>query len=183
MFRRWLAMSTVLLSVPTVSLGAQLAELQPGTKVRVQAPGAIAGRVTGLLLARTTDSITMTRPNAAPVSIPLRSLTSLEISRGKSRWRGAGKGALWGSGSMAVLFAIVPPSECRDREGRTACEDLGRGESMVIGAVGGAFWGAVIGALIGSEHWDRAALPTSVGVVPSLEGRSIQIQVRVAKLW
>jgi hypothetical protein len=183
MFRRILAMCAVLLGAPTLSLGAQLVELQPGTKVRVQAPGAIARRVTGLLIARTTDSITMTRPNATPVSIPLRSLTSLEISRGKSRWRGAGKGALWGSGSMAVLFAIIPPSGCRDREGRTACEDLGRGESMAIGAVGGAFWGALIGALIGSERWDRASLPVTVGVVPSLDGRSIQMQGRVAMLW
>ncbi len=91
----WPALA-LLASVVATAAHAQLAELTAGTKVRVRAPSAVAGRVTGVVLSRGADSLMISRENATPVTLTLAALTSLEISRGNSHGRGAVKGALWG---------------------------------------------------------------------------------------
>lgn len=172
-------LTLALLALPLASVDAQLAELTPGTKVRLRAPTAVAGQLKGLVIARTNDSVTVTRENATPVAIPLAALTSLEISRGKNRLRGAGKGALWGAGSASVLFALIPADDCAAGESGPACETLSVGESVALGAIGGAIWGVLIGALVGSEHWERAILPSQVTVAPAPRGRGLQLGLRL----
>ena len=71
---------------------AQSTELRPGAKIRVIAPGIVAGRLEGTLLSRTRDSLTIGSPDNAPLSIPLAGITSVEVSHGKSRAKGALKG-------------------------------------------------------------------------------------------
>ena len=174
-----LLLTLALLALPLASVDAQLAELTPGTKVRLRAPTAVAGQLKGLVIARTNDSVTVTRENATPVAIPLAALTSLEISRGKSRLRGAGKGALWGAGSASLLFALIPADDCAAGESGPACETLSVGESVALGAIGGAMWGVLIGALVGSERWERAILPSQVTVAPAPRGRGLQVGLRL----
>jgi hypothetical protein len=145
---------------------AQLSELTVGTRVRMQAPSAVAGRLTGVVLVRSADSVTVSRNNAAPLAVPIAALTSLEISRGKSHGRGAWTGALWGGGSMFALGLVIPPEEtCSSATGR--CETDTRAESALFAGLGGAMIGALIGGIVGSERWDRATLPARVSVQPA----------------
>jgi hypothetical protein len=179
----WLcaSLSAVLLALSPTDLVAQFAEVQPGARVRLRAPGVVAGRYTGVVLSRSADSMTVSRAAGSAVVVPMRAVTSLELSRGKSRAVGAGKGALWGGGSMGLLFAALPGSvkECQRTTSGTRCTNVSVGEAMLVGAAGGAVWGALIGALIGAERWERAELPVRVVLMPGLDGRGVQAMIRV----
>jgi len=158
---------------------AQLAELQLGTKVKLRAPATVAGRITGTLIARSQDSITVTRTGAAPIPIALRDITELQVSRGKDHGLGAQKGALWGGGvgaAMAVL-AGTSASDCEERNAGAECgsDDWARGVAYT--AVGGAIIGVVTGAIIGAERWDRLAVPVTLGLTPRSDGRAARVMV------
>ena len=87
------AVLTVALAFP---LEAQLTEVQPGARVRVEAPGIVAGRYVGTVLTRTADTVVVGNPHAVPLRIPFARITAIEISRGKSRTEGAISGIKWG---------------------------------------------------------------------------------------
>ncbi len=175
------AVIALLLALPFTEVMAQIAEVQPGARIRLRAPAVVAGRYTGVVLSRSADSMMVSRAAGSAVVIPMRAVTSLELSRGKSRAVGAGKGALWGGGSMGLLFAALPGSvkECQRTTSGTRCTNVSVGEAMLVGAAGGAVWGALIGALIGAERWERAELPVRVVLMPGLDGRGVQAMIRV----
>jgi hypothetical protein len=130
-----------------------LSEVQPGARVRVEAPGVVAGRFVGTVLTRTGDSVTLGNPAGAPVALPFSRATSIEISRGKSRSAGALRGVMWGVpiGLALGAFTAALSEECV----AATCEELTTAEALGAGTVGGAFWGAVIGAIVGRERWER----------------------------
>ncbi len=166
------------LCVPCYAASAQLNELQPGARIRIRAPGEIAGRLTGVVTARTTESVTITRPNAAPLAVPFSKLTSLDISRGKSRLRGAGKGTLWGVGSGLLLGLISsPPSTCTNYWAPGSCTPPSRGEFMGTMVLGSVIIGAAVGAIVGSEVWDSAVLPSRLALLPPTRTQSTGIMV------
>src|SRR5215831_4456027 len=92
---------------------AQLApfvELQPGTRVRIQAPGIVPGRLEGTVVARTRDSVTLTRSRGAPIPVPLAGITAAEVSRGRSHRHGATTGLAWGASvglAVGMLSAVT----------------------------------------------------------------------------
>lgn len=181
-FHAWLAPCGlfVALLLFASALPAQVAELGVGTRVRLRAPEVVAGRLTGVVIARGADSLTVTRDNAAPVTLRLGQVTALDVSRGRSRSQGALKGALWGGGVMAVLGALVLDAQTCTGTGPSAnCEEVSRAESVGYGAVSGAMIGAIIGVFVGSEHWQRLTLPARVGVAPAGGG----VRVGVALTW
>jgi hypothetical protein len=155
-----LLLATVLLSMLARPLAAQgslaVAEVQPGARVRVEAPGIVAGKYVGTVLSRTADTLTLGSPAAAPVKLPLRAIRSLEISRGKSRSAGAVRGMMWGVpiGIALGAFAVATADDC------DACfEATSDAEGFVLFAASGVLWGAGIGALVGRERWERFDLP------------------------
>jgi hypothetical protein len=155
-----LLLPVVLLSNAERPLGAQgslaLAEVQPGARVRVEAPGIVAGKYVGTVLARRADTLTLGNPSGAPVVLPLGAIRSLEISRGKSRSAGAVRGMMWGApiGAAVGAFGIATAEEC------SACfEAPGDAETFAAFTVAGLLWGAGIGAIVGRERWDRFDLP------------------------
>lgn len=164
------------LCLPCVTASAQLAELQPGTRIRIRAPGEIAGRLTGVVTARTADSVTITRQNAAPLAVAVSKLTSLDISRGKSRLRGAGKGTLWGVGA-GLLLGLTPGSKSSCAYGTQSCTPISRGEVIGTMVTGSVIIGAAIGAIVGSEVWDRAMIPARVALLPPTRTQSAGIVV------
>lgn len=147
-------------------VSAQTTELQPGARIRVAAPGIVAGKYAGTLLSRSGDTLQIGGPNTAPLHVPLSGITSLEISRGTSRLRGAGRGILWGApiGLVIGLASANSLESCSD----FGCGDVSSAERsayVVASIVGGAAWGAGIGALVGRERWEQFALlpRTSLG--------------------
>jgi hypothetical protein len=163
-----LVVSLAFLPLSASSLVAQTglagSELQPGARIRVVAPGVVAGRYEGTLLSRTPDTLRLGSPNGAPVAIPVARLTSLEVSRGKSRSAGAVRGIMWGAPIGLALGATSASSATGDCIGCT--KDYSRGGWVALSTFGGALWGAGIGALIGRERWDgfQLAPRTAIGM-------------------
>jgi len=174
---RYLSSAVItLLSMHVHLLGAQapLGELQPGARVRVEAPGIVAGRYKGTVLTRTGDTLTLGGPSSAPVRLPLDRLTSVAISRGKSRSAGAVRGIAWGApiGLLMGVLAVGLAEDC------TNCTDEpSDGEAVALGTLGGALWGAGIGAIIGRERWERFQLPTRTSLLLRPATHSIAIVV------
>jgi hypothetical protein len=169
--RTALSVCLALTAVAPVAL-AQSNELQPGARVRVAAPGIVANRYVGTILSRSGDTLHLGGPNAAPVSVPLNRITSLEVSRGKSRLHGAGRGVLWGApiGLVVGLATANSLEDCTD----FGCGDASSGERgayVLASTLGGALWGAGIGALVGRERWEQFDL-TSHGAVDYRDGRT-----------
>jgi len=160
--RRLLPVLAALL-IPLASAGGQLAELQPGARIRVRAPAVVAGRVEGTVITRTADSVTMTAPGGPTVHVPLAAMTAAEVSRGRSRRDGALKGLAWGTGIGAAMGLIseLGGEECPDDR----CDDgYSTGEYLAAGVVSGAALGAGIGAIVGAERWERLQLPTRLAL-------------------
>jgi hypothetical protein len=132
---------------------AQLPEAQPGARVRLEAPGILAGRYEGTVLTRNGDTLRVGGPNSQPVMVPIDRLATFEVSRGTSRWLGAKRGALWGSGVGLVLALVTLPSF----QSCSLCDNSsGEQTTFVLSmTASGAIWGAGIGALIGRERWDH----------------------------
>lgn len=144
--------------------GLAHSELQPGAKLRVAAPGVVAGHYEGTLLSRSPDTLKLGSPSGAPVAIPIARLTSLEVSRGKSRTAGALRGIMWGAPiglATGLLSASAVTGDC------IGCtDDYSKGGWIALSTFSGVLWGAGIGALIGRERWDdfQLAPRTSIGV-------------------
>jgi hypothetical protein len=160
---------------PVVAQAQPLSEVAPGARVRIRAPGVVAGRYVGTVLSRTPDTLVVAGSSASSVRVPLSSLTSVEVSRGSSRARGAGKGALWGGGiGLGVGFLAAAAGSSDDYDGGSD------GELVASGLFGGVVWGVIIGAIVGSERWDRYDLPTRTSlVVPFAPGRRT-LGIRIA---
>ncbi|MDQ6633403.1 MAG: hypothetical protein M3Z10_01455 [Gemmatimonadota bacterium] len=134
-------------------LHAQLAEAQPGARVRLEAPGIVAGRYEGTVLTRNGDTLRVGGPNSQPVMVPIDRLTAFEVSRGSSRTLGAQHGVAWGSAvglalGLAVLSSFTECSTCSD-------DSSGKAGFVLYMTTSGALWGAGLGALIGRERWER----------------------------
>jgi hypothetical protein len=145
--------------VPALALSAraQLTELQPGARVRIQAPGIVAGRFAGTVLTRTADTLVIGAPNATPVRVPIDRISSAEVSRGSSRSLGALRGVEWGApiGLVLGLAAAATTTSADYCFDCTSHDNSYRTGLITEGVLGGALWGAGIGALIGRERWDR----------------------------
>lgn len=171
--RRRIGVVLLALMVATAA-HAQVGELQPGVKVRINAPGFVADQYEGTMLSRSGDTLVLAGSNFAQVRIPTSRITSLELSRGKNRTDGAIAGLKWGlpiGAAFGLLIAVLPEDSFCDatRNNRTNCGTVTSGDRAGFAALmiaGGAIDGAGIGALIGREHWDRFDL----GVRTSLHG-------------
>ena len=160
--------------------GAQTSELLPGARVRIEAPGVVAGRHTATLLSRSADTITVGGPGMVPLAIPVARISSLQLSRGKSRSMGAIRGIAWGAPIGAVFGALTLSGlhDCRNCDPQSQPTDL---EWVAFNAVAGALWGAGIGALIGRERWEPFDLSrrTALRLQPSAQPSRVALSVRV----
>jgi hypothetical protein len=150
-------MAIVALAGMSTPARAQHSEVQPGARVRVQAPGIVAGRYVGTVLTRTADTVELGAPGTAPLKVPFARITSIEVSRGSSRLLGAGRGIAWGAPIGLVIGVIAAAGTESDPYCFDSCSTSGSDKAAIVtaGTVGGAFWGAVIGAIVGRERWER----------------------------
>jgi len=141
-----LAALALILPVTTV---AQLAEVEPGSRIRFVAPARFGAPVTGIVLERHGDTLRIFPTRGATFDMTLGEMAAVRISRGKSRMLGASVGALWGAGIYAVLGASVALSQCSDCEYQV--DPL---EATAAFAMSGAMAGATIGLIMGRERWE-----------------------------
>jgi hypothetical protein len=141
---------------------AQMIDVQPGAKVRVSAPGIVAGQVEGLITSRTADSIVLLTSKSMQYRIALGSVSMLSVSQGKSRLKGAAKGSLWGAGIMLVFSAAVSGDPDMRRGEYANSPPVSVPAFIALETVGGAMIGAGIGAIVGSERWNSYEIPSRV---------------------
>jgi len=146
-------------------------EVQPGARVRVRAPGIVAGRYVGTVLTRSGDTVSLGSPAGAPFAVPLSRMSSLEVSRGKSRMDGALRGIAWGApiglGLAVVAYGLGNYVECP-----TCNDEPSRAEGVALITLSGAVWGAGLGAIIGRERWERFQLAPRAALGAHHAGRN-----------
>lgn len=174
-----LVLSFLLAAVPPAR--GQITEAQPGARVRLSAPGIVAGGYVGTVLAREPGIMRVGSPNTPPIDVPIDRITALEISRGKSRAAGAGRGVGVGGivGLALGLVAAVSDEETRTYfnydTGRR--DTLSRGEVVAYTTFSGALIGAAIGVFVPKERWERFDLAPRTGVDP--RRRRIELGVSI----
>jgi hypothetical protein len=167
------ALSATLLTLATRA-DAQSDSLVPGQRVRLVAPGAVAGRVEGTVLQRPTDTLVVGRRDGVSLRVPLRAITDLQLSRGESRGRGALRGAklgasiVGGAGLVLTLPALTGADSVNTRSDAVSF--------TAQSVLSGALWGALIGAFVPAERWAHVAPPARVSLTPVwLDGRAVLV--------
>lgn len=152
-----LALSIAALAMITMPARAQQTEVQPGARVRIMAPGIVAGRYVGTVLTRSADTLELGAPGTAPIRVALARIMSLELSRGSSRSLGALRGVAWGAPIGLIVGIVAAAGTDSDPYCFDACSTSGSYKAGLIAGstLGGALWGAGIGAIVGRERWER----------------------------
>jgi hypothetical protein len=164
------ALALPLLATAAPPARGQVTEAQPGARVRLSAPGVVAGSYVGTVLAREPGIMRVGSQDTAPIDVPLGRITSLEISKGKSHSAGAARGVVIG-GVIGLALGVV--AAVSDPDSRTYFNyDTGRRDTTSRGAIvayttfSGALLGAGIGALIPKERWERFDLAPRTSMDP-----------------
>lgn len=153
MRRAWSLFSLML----PLSLGAQMLDVQPGVRVRVSAPGVVAGRIDGTVIGRTQDSIVVATPSSTQYRFELASLSAVEVYQSRSHARGAWKGALWGGGVMLPLALLGTMDTPQGTDQASVFLEV---ETVYAGV------GAIIGSIIGADSWSAHKLTPNVAAGP-----------------
>jgi hypothetical protein len=140
----------------------QLAELQPPAHIRMRAANVSPDRLTGIVAAWRTDSVTIVREAPSPLTLAIADITELEIFRGRSAWRGAEAGSKVGFlvGLSIGLISHLKASACGDI--LVPCKSHNTAERIYVGALSGLVAGGTLGAVIKADHWDPVELPVRV---------------------
>ena len=145
----------VIVSLCPVPLRAQAPPaIDVGARIRVWTSE--MGTVTGRVEASTSETLVV-QPDTktASVSMPVASLSRIEISRGlRSRKASAWKRAKWGAAIGAVPGALSLALQHEQVGGGASVA-----EAAALGAWSGGLFGGLIGAVVGSAHpgeiWER----------------------------
>jgi len=167
--------AALLLVLSGADAGAgQATRLVPGARVRVAAPPGVPQRSTARIVAVSADTLILADLGGVPrQSVPLVSIASLEVSRGRTALRDAGIGFLAGAAIGAVIGAASSRPE----------DFLGQGAGAVLGATLFGATGVVVGVIVGSSHerWQRVN-PSQIGMdmaAPREAGFAVSLSVRL----
>jgi len=183
------ALALLIVVLPAARLSAQPSplwrELVPGERVRIDAPGILAGRLATTVVSRAGDSVKVRareRRSAAPgeerldyLTLPLVGITSVEVSRGRSHVLGAAVGAV--SGAL-VAVALVALDNERPDVCALDCPDRERANNLINGAKVGSVAGGLLGLLIGRERWRRARVASGVSLQPFATHGALALRAR-----
>ena len=149
---------------------AQMIDVQPGARVRVTAPGVLASRFEGTVIARTADSIVVASPQALQYRLAISTINEVAVSQGKSRSLGAKRGALWTGGIAAGLLTLAILPDTMGTAGEKAgCIAFGTGVYAGIGAL--------VGMAIGAESWSSHTMKPAVTVAGT--GGAVRVGARI----
>jgi hypothetical protein len=159
----------------SLAMAQESADLAPGARIRVTAPGAGRVQVVGNILTLDEKAITIVN-DGQPVKVPRELITRLEVSWGRKRHV---LPALLIGAAVGGLLGAASPLCSSDLYGQTTC--LSRGELIGYGIAGGAGTGAIVGAFVKSDKW--VELPVDrfrVSLGPGLDGRGVGLSLGVA---
>jgi hypothetical protein len=130
--------------------------VEPGERVRMQAPAVAAERFTGRIEAVFPDSLVV-RPDgfSVPLGVPWDAVQSLELYRPERRNAGAQVGALVGAAAGTLLaLAFIVDESCVGCGSLVTRFGLATPYALIGAAIGGA-----LGSLIGGDVWLSVPLP------------------------
>ena len=185
-----LAVSALL---PIAPLAAQdspfLPQLSPGVRIRIDAPGVLAGRLATTVVSRTGDSVKVLarHRNAlarddeqlAYLTLALDRITSVEVSEGRSHVRGTLVGALAGAGVGVALVSIdaLVAANKKAREVCTRgsyCDEVRAYQAAAIGAA----LGATAGFVFRRERWRRVEFAPRASLERGVTGGMVALHLR-----
>jgi hypothetical protein len=183
-----LALGACLLASPPALRAQVVDDLAPGTRVRVVEPG--TGRIVGTVSALRGDTLVVlsgSGSSARTVSLPVSSMRSLQVSRGRpSRPASALRGAAIGlaSGAVAGLVGATAPSLFMDEPCDRTADDLlclSTAEwamfGVLFGAPAGAAWGGAVGFLFPQERWHSISARTAPTLSLTTSGAAVQLGI------
>ena len=125
--------------------------VHPGKTVRFTAPSVLHGRLEGVYLGRSGDTVFFGNDERGPIEVPSLAISALDVSMGKSRWRGALRGMLWGAAVAAPLGALAIADTAWDTQA-----DGSKASFVVTSVLSGAFIGGIVGLFVPARVWRRA---------------------------
>ena len=137
---------------PTASQEVQLADrVEPGDRIRLVAPPLFPQPEIGVFTSHdeTLLYVDLLVTGADSVAIPLRNLSSLEVSTGRDHktWTGLAIGA--GVGLLAG--ALLTSAFCSDPD--SSCDTHEAAPAVLIVAVPFAALGGIVGSMVQTERW------------------------------
>jgi hypothetical protein len=170
----WLIVLAVLVAAPTQIRAQDPPPIDPGARVRVSTSSAADERIVGTLAALQSEALVVdVEGHSEPVTLPVASVTRLEVSTGRKSKTATGAGIGFGIGAaagtvLALMFCSDPDNAC------------GAG-SFLGGSVLLGLPGAGVGALIGSgikvERWETVPLDRIRVGLTSQPGRPLALSV------
>jgi hypothetical protein len=155
-------------SAPTV-------EIRTGSRVRLDAPGYVGDRMVATVISRTDDTLTVASQSAPSIAVPVARITRLEVSRGDSRTAGALHGIKIGVpiGAVFGVLGLLLIDDCN-----SCSSPPNRAAIVPAFAASGAFYGAIIGALVQREQWAPFALTPRVSFDAGASRAALALHVR-----
>ena len=166
----------VVMGVSASTVAAQSLALTPGQRVRLTAPSLGIERQPAVVEERRGDALVVAADSA--MSIPVTSLTRLEVYQGRHGhfWKGAGIGFLAGAVAGALLGPLL--AECPSYGCDTSPAVQGAVGGVVFGVAGGVV-GGVLGAFARSDRWEEVPLgQLGLRAVPRHDGFGIAVGAR-----
>ena len=169
------------LGTPLIGTAQQLSE---ESRVRVRITGELANgsvipskksqAIVGRFLAMDDEHLILAvgKPPQS-IRLPRSAVTSVEMSRGRSRLKGALIGAGVG-GLVGVVWGLVAYSQCKSEPSTGAFSIDLCGLEILAPVVTGPSVGAVVGLVIGKEQWAKVP-PTTLGLVIKPAAGGVQI--------
>lgn len=172
---------SVLLVAPAAE--AQLAAVQLGAKVRIDAMDIDTGKIVGTVVLRTGDVVTIRGANRQLLTFPASRIASLDVSSGKTRASGARTGAIIGTGwgTAVGLLTIGAAHTCTVAYNSRDCgpaqpPDIAKW--VGLWTVSSALLGASVGAILGGERWDRLVVRGRAGMNVQERGTVLSVAFR-----
>ncbi len=170
------------LSATPAAAGAQAVLLQPGVRLRLPGIGE------GTVALRTPDSLYVFTKAGQTLTLPLRTLRTVEVSgpreRGPAALRGAWIGGAIGLAAGLLVWAAGDSAGCKTDafgEEYDCTRTFNAGDAGLAG-VGGAAIGAGIGALIGRQRWQKIVVSQPEAVrLYMLPARRLALAVRLRR--
>ncbi len=154
--RRIASLVAMLVIVAPPDLFAQQAmPVAPGDRVRLSAPGVVAGQVVGTIKELSPDTcVLQVEGRPWPVVLPLGSVTQLEVSRGHESKSRMGILVGGGLGFLGGYLVGTQTSLCETCGGSDEKQKTGLAFGTICGLLGAAA-GGELGAKSRAERWEE----------------------------